>query len=303
MTMPAVLVLMGGPDAEREVSLNSGARVAQALRQSGAFTVVERTIDRLTAIELAALPGDVIVPVLHGPWGEGGPLQELLEADGRPFVGSSSRAARLAMDKAATKTIAARIGVPTPRSRLLRQGDEVDLVPPLVLKPSDDGSSVDLFICRTPEEVRDGLATAFTRRTTMLAEEFIAGREITIGWINGDVLPIIEIVPAEGTYDYQAKYHRNDTRYELDPHLPSNAADSARLATKAICMALGCRHLARADFMVDARGAWLLEVNTMPGMTDHSLIPKAAAHAGTPFPQLCRNLVEMALATAARPVG
>lgn len=300
MSRRSVLVLKGGPDAEREVSLRSGARVAQALRDDGTFEVHELTIDAPTADELAAMPGDAVFPVLHGPWGEGGPLQELLEASGRPFVGCGSAAARIAMDKAATKTVAARAGVPTPRARVLRPGDELDLEPPVVIKPSNDGSSVDLFVCRDRESVGRALATAFTRRDLMLAEEFITGREITVGWIDGRALPIVEIVPAEGLYDYDAKYVRKDTRYVLAPELPPGVAERVQSATESVCRALGCRHLARVDFMIDARGPWMLEVNTMPGMTDTSLVPKAAAHAGLPFPALCRSLVELALRDGSR---
>jgi len=296
MSRTSVLVLMGGPDAEREVSLRSGGRVAQALRDDGTFDVIEQVIDAPTAVELARLPGDVVFPVLHGPWGEGGPLQELLEAAGRPFVGCGSKAARIAMDKAATKTMAARAGVPTPRSRVLRRGDELDLEPPVVIKPSNDGSSVDLFVCNDRDDVDRALATAFSRRELMLAEEFIRGREITVGWLHGSALPIVEIVPAEGLYDYEAKYVRKDTRYVLDPELPAGVAERAQAATVEVCRALGCRHISRVDVMVDDRGPWMLEVNTMPGMTDTSLVPKAAAHAGMPFPLLCRRLVEYGLA-------
>jgi len=295
MSRTSVLVLKGGPDAEREVSLRSGGRVAQALRDDGTFDVIELAIDAPGADALAQLQGDVVFPVLHGPWGEGGPLQELLEAAGRPFVGCGSAAARIAMDKAATKTIAARAGVPTPRARVLRRGDELDLEPPVVIKPSNDGSSVDLFVCKDRAEVDRALATAFSRRELMLAEEFITGREITVGWLNGRALPIVEIVPADGLYDYEAKYVRKDTRYVLDPELPAGVAERAQAATVGICRALGCRHISRVDFMVDDRGPWMLEVNTMPGMTDTSLVPKAAAHAGLPFPALCRTLVECAL--------
>ncbi|RLS50597.1 MAG: D-alanine--D-alanine ligase, partial [Planctomycetota bacterium] len=225
MSRTSVLVLKGGPDAEREVSLRSGGRVAQALRDDGTFDVIELAIDAPTADELAQLQGDVVFPVLHGPWGEGGPLQELLEAAGRPFVGCGLNAARIAMDKAATKTIAARAGVPTPRARVLRRGDELDLEPPVVIKPSNDGSSVDLFVCKDRAELDRALATAFTRRELMLAEEFITGREITVGWLNGRALPIVEIVPADGLYDYEAKYVRKDTRYVLDPELPAGVAE------------------------------------------------------------------------------
>jgi D-alanine-D-alanine ligase len=200
------------------------------------------------------------------------------------------------MDKAATKTMAARAGVPTPRSRVLRRGDELDLEPPVVIKPSNDGSSVDLFVCNDRDDVDRALATAFSRRELMLAEEFIRGREITVGWLHGSALPIVEIVPAEGLYDYEAKYVRKDTRYVLDPELPAGVAERAQAATVEVCRAGGCRHISRVDFMVDDRGPWMLEVNTMPGMTDTSLVPKAAAHAGMPFPLLCRRLVEYGLA-------
>lgn len=307
--LPSVLVLMGGPDAEREVSLRSGAMVADALRRAG-LEVFEQVIDRPTLDELRAMPGEVIFPVLHGPFGEGGPLQDLLEADARPYVGSRPRAARLAMDKLATKTLARRLGLPTPPSRELRRGDACDLEPPVVIKPIDDGSTVDVFIARTRPEVDRALAALFERRERVMAERYIEGREITVGWLLGRVLPIIEIVPAEGFYDYDAKYVRNDTEYVLEPEraeswachrakrppLPEKAAALARHATTELVQGLGARHVARVDFMVDADGPWLLEINTMPGFTDHSLVPKAAAHAGISFPEVCRSMV-----LAARP--
>jgi len=311
-----VLVLKGGPDAEREVSLKSGAMVAQALRQAG-LAVNETAIDRPDGAAIAAMEGDVVFPVLHGPWGEGGPLQDLLEADGRPYVGSRPRAARLAMDKLATKTIARRIGVPTPPSRELRRGDPCDLAPPLVLKPIDDGSTVDVVICRTESQIRDGLASLLDRpsnpRERIMAERFVQGREITVGWALDRALPVIEIVPAEGFYDYDAKYLRDDTEYVLDPHRPESwrstrsrrtplAAPIIEQATAhalRLCEAIGTRDVARVDFMVDEHGPWLLEINTMPGFTDHSLVPKAAAHAGMAFPDFCRSIVERAMSRRA----
>ncbi len=308
-----VLVLKGGPDAEREVSLKSGGMVAQALRRAG-LEVVESTVDRPDGAAIATLEGDVIFPVLHGPWGEGGPLQDLLEADGRPYVGCRPRAARMAMDKLATKTLARRIGVPTPPARELRRGDSCDLAPPLVLKPVDDGSTVDVVIARTDSEVRAGMAALLERRDRprerVMAERLIEGREITVGWVLDRVLPVIEIVPAEGFYDYDAKYLRDDTEYVLDPQLPASWASTrsrrtplpatvverAQALSIELIQALGARDLARVDFMVDDDGPWLLEINTMPGFTDHSLVPKAAAHAGIPFHELCRSLVERAFA-------
>ena len=309
---PRVLVLMGGPDAERPVSLKSGAMVADALRRSG-LRVEECTIDRPTAAEIHALPGDVVFPVLHGPFGEGGPLQELLDADGRPYVGCRPRAARLAMDKLATKSLARRLGIPTPPSQELHSGQSCDIDPPLVIKPIDDGSTVDVFICRSRAEVDTAMSRIFAHRDRAMAERFIEGREITVGWILGSTLPVIEIVPADGFYDYDAKYIRNDTEYVLDPERPESwqrtrakrspldprFIELARHFTDELVVGIGARHVARVDFLIDADGPWLLEINTMPGFTDHSLVPKAAAHAGIDFPRLCRSLVEAALTTPA----
>jgi D-alanine-D-alanine ligase len=289
-----VLVLKGGPDAEREVSLRSGGMVAAALRRAGA-EVHEQAIDRPGLSDIRAMPGEVVFPVLHGPWGEGGVLQELLEQDGRPYIGCAPAAARLAMDKPASKRAVAEVGVPTPDSQVLRAGDRLTLSPPLVLKPCDDGSSVDLRVCGTVEDAERARAELHPRRPVLLAESFIAGREVTIGLLEDRELPLIEVRPKCGLYDYEAKYNRDDTEYRLDPELPAGVADAIRRWSRAAWKRLGLRDVARMDFMLDARGAWFLEANTMPGFTDHSLVPKAAAHAGLPMERLVIKLVEGAL--------
>lgn len=295
---PRVVVLMGGPDAEREVSLMSGAEIAKALAATGRYEVVPQTILRIDAEGILALRPDVVFPIVHGPWGEGGPLQSELErierSSGVGFVGPRSRGASLAMNKVATKAVASGLGVRTPRARQLVRGEPIDLAPPLVIKPADDGSSVDLRICRSSEEVAAARAELEPRRTNLMAEEYIAGREMTVGIVNGKVLPIIEIVPKAAFYDYEAKYIRDDTGYRLDPELAPGAADEMREATRRVFEALGLRDVARADFMVDARGAWFLEINTAPGMTTHSLVPMASRHAGVDMPELCSRLVEAA---------
>jgi D-alanine-D-alanine ligase len=288
-----VLVLKGGPDAEREVSLRSGGMVAAALRRAGA-EVHEQTIDRPGLAEIRAMPGDVVFPVLHGPWGEGGVLQELLEQDGRPYVGCAPAAARLAMDKPASKRAVSEVGVPTPDSQVLRAGDRLTLSPPLVLKPCDDGSSVDLRVCGTVADAEIARTELHPRRPVLLAESFIAGRELTIGLLEDRELPLIEVRPKCGLYDYEAKYNRDDTEYRLDPELPAGVGDSIRRWARAAWNRLGLRDVARMDFMLDARGAWFLEANTMPGFTDHSLVPKAAMHAGIPMERLVITLAERA---------
>jgi D-alanine-D-alanine ligase len=305
--MKTVLVLGGGPDAEREVSLNSAAGVAEALRATGRWAVAARTIERVTLPELRALQGDVIFPVLHGAFGEGGPLQDLLEQDGRPYIGCRPRAARLAMDKLASKLAAARAGIPTAESCALNVKDDAPpIAAPLVVKPVHDGSSVGLHICkdaslwpRILQTVRDDVRAKPGR--VYMIERFIAGKELTVGLLDGRPLPIIHIQPAEGPYDYEAKYTRDDTRYHLDPVLPAGMDGTIKRYAQSLFEALGCRHVARVDFILDPSGSpWLLEINTMPGFTSHSLVPKAAAHAGIPMPELCSRLVEMALRDAGR---
>jgi D-alanine-D-alanine ligase len=297
-----VLVLGGGPDAEREVSLASARGVAEGLRASGRYEVAERTIDRVTAEQLKSMPGGVIFPVLHGSYGEGGPLQDLLERDGRSYVGCGGRAARAAMDKMGTKLCAAKVGVPTPEACIVNLKDDACPLPfPVAVKPVHDGSSVGLHICRGPEawsaiveEMIEDVRAHPTR--VYMVERFIAGRELTVGLIDGRALPAIHIMPAEGPYDYDAKYVREDTKYLLDPELPPGVDDRIKAQSAAVCQALGVRHLARADFMLDQGGtAWLLEVNTMPGFTSHSLVPKAAKHAGIEMPELCATLVDLAV--------
>lgn len=300
---PTVVVLGGGPDAEREVSLASAAAVASALESAG-HGVESLTIDRVSAEDVRAMPGEVIFPVLHGSWGEGGPLQGVLEASGRAFVGSGSRAARLSMDKLATKLEAARLGIATAGSAVLNPADPVCPLPvPVVVKPVHEGSSVGLMICRSDEDwgrAHERVCSGEFGGRVFMVEQMVAGRELTVGLLAGDdgglvSLPIVEIVPASGVYDYEAKYERGDTRYVVEPELPEGAAELLSSASLGLAGRLGVRHLCRVDFILDARGACqLLELNTMPGFTASSLLPKAAGRAGVDLPGLVSRLVRRA---------
>jgi len=302
----SVLVLAGGPDAERSVSLDSARCVAEALRDCGEFRVEACTIDVPTPNELRALPGEVIFPALHGPFGEGGPMQDLLEADGRPYVGSGPLAARQAMDKMATKLAAARIGVTTPEAAVLNIADDRPPLPcPFVVKPVHEGSSVGVYLVHTEAQWPIALDAmrADSRKhpdRVFMVERLIAGRELTVGLLDTgaglEAMPVTEIRPAEGFYDFEAKYDRDDTAYTVDPELPPGVAESARRDALAVARTLGVRDLARADFLLDHAGrAWFLEINTMPGFTGHSLLPMAAATRGFDLPRLCGHLVSLAL--------
>lgn len=303
-TIPSVLVLGGGPDAEREVSLRSSKGVADALASRG-VSVHYQIIDRVTGPELGCMPGEVIFPVLHGGFGEGGPLQEILTLDSRPFVGCTADAARLAMDKMATKLLACTLGIPTAPACVLNPADtglHAPMQPPVVLKPIHDGSSVGLHICPTAQRLAEGYALvrqdqmAQPARLYMIERMIEGARELTVPILDGKALAPIEIIPADGVYDYNAKYLRGDTQYKVDPLLPEDVSTRIQSHAASLFQAMGCRHLARIDFMLAPNGvAYLLEVNTMPGFTGTSLLPKSAAHSGIDYASLCIRLVELAV--------
>lgn len=308
--MIGVLVLGGGPDAERQVSLASAASIAAALRASGRYEVHERTIDRIGLLELRDMPGDVIFPALHGPFGEGGPLQEIMEQDGRPFVGCRAPAARAAMDKIQTKMIAATLGVTTAEAAVFNPADaSCPIALPVVVKPVHDGSSVGLHVCRDQEDWRAarlvvGQDIAARPGRAYMVERYLRGKELTVGLLDNRTLPIIHIQPADGLYDYEAKYHRDDTRYDVNPALTPGVEDQLQRHAEALAQRMGIRHLARVDFMLDRDDrTWLLEVNTMPGFTDHSLVPKAAKAMGLDMPALCGRLIDLALRDAGMPAA
>lgn len=298
-----VLVLGGGPDAEREVSLLSSRGVADALVAGGTYDVNVVVIERPGAGDLAAMRGDVVFPVLHGPFGEGGGMQDLLAVGGRPFVGCGPHAARTAMDKVASKLAAASLGVRTAPAHVLNEGDIACPLPlPVVVKPVHEGSSVGVHICRDQAQwalAREAVSRERgqgVRKAYMVEAGVLGGSEITVGVLDGKALPIIRIVPNVEFYDYEAKYNRDDTRYDVNPELPGGVAAEVQAAAESLARAIGVRHLCRVDFLLDREGRpWFLEVNTMPGFTSHSLLPMAAKAAGLDFPALAERLVGMAL--------
>ncbi len=293
MTSRTVAILMGGPDSEREVSIRSGNAIVNALSLSSFFDVQSCLIDQISLEELRCLNADVIFPALHGPYGEGGPLQECLEESGIPFVGSTSNSASVAMDKHLSKNVAKKHGVPTPKWECINVPSERTLDFPFVVKPIDEGSSVGLAICTTEDEANTAM-NSFLCGKPYLAEQFVNGHEITISILDGTPLSIIEIIPPQdiGTYDFEAKYQRNDTRYVLNPELPKHNCIQHALT---MYDALGLRDLARIDFIVGEDEEWFLEANTMPGFTESSLFPMAAADRGISMTSLCEKIIHLAL--------
>lgn len=297
-----IMVLAGGPDREREVSLMSGSTVTNALALAG-HDVRQRDISPsdLSALdEFAKWGAQLMFPMLHGSWGEGGGLQRILDERGIAYVGCRADAASLCMDKHKAKLVLVEKNLPTPPFELIKRGQRRTLAPPLVVKALREGSSIDLSICRNAEEVRRARSRLHSRHEELLLEKFIAGKEITVGVLDpcgqAITLPPIHIIPATEYYDFQAKYTRDDTQYRFDIAMPKAALDRIKEVSQATAAALGCRHMCRVDVIADdENNPWVLEVNTIPGFTSHSLLPKAAAQAGIPIHELVDRLARMAL--------
>jgi len=302
-TVLNITLLAGGISAERDVSLQTGKQIAAALRRCG-HIVFESDIspDNLSALDHK--PCDLVFPALHGTFGEDGRLQAILEKRNIPFVGSDSAASSLAMDKVAVKKLLVSHGVPTPPWQMVARSEFTsDWTPaaavslPCVIKPNADGSSVACRICRTLADAREHLAATLGQYGQMLVERCIDGPELTVGIIDGKTLPIIQIQPSTEFYDYQAKYIREDTQYLFDIAAPQSVLRDVSHAALQTYRWVGARHLARVDIMLDktSQEPMVLEINTMPGFTTHSLVPKAAAHAGISFDALCDRLARLAL--------
>lgn len=296
-------VLMGGHSAEREISLKSGAAVLAALRRLGVDAhAFDPAKQGLAALAQAGF--DRVFVILHGRGGEDGSLQGALELLGIPYTGSGVLASALGMDKWRSKLIWQAAGLPVPDFRLLREDSDFAAVEqalglPLFVKPSREGSSVGVSKVKHPGELRSAYAAAARHDSLVLAERFLGGGEYTVAILGEGAalraLPVIRIVPATEFYDYEAKYFRTDTRYLLPAGL--EAAQEAHMQALA-CEAyrvLGCRGWARVDVLLDETGKpHVLEINTAPGMTDHSLMPMAARAAGIDFDELCLRILSQA---------
>jgi len=287
-----VAVLMGGPSAEREVSLASGRAVSEGLRRSG-YDVSE--VDPAgRSLDLPAGTEAVFI-ALHGEFGEDGVVQALLNQRGIPYTGAGAEASRKAFDKVVSKEILDRAGIPTAPYEVLRQGGRRTLALPVVTKPARQGSTIGLRRVLREEDWEDALAEAFSYDEEVVVEEYIAGRELTVGILGDQVLPSIEIVAPDSWYDYEAKYTSGACRY-LAP-APVEDAVSRRLAELAMgtYRALDCRGFGRVDYRVANDGAvYVLEINTIPGFTQTSLLPKAAAALGIGFDELCDRIMNLA---------
>jgi D-alanine-D-alanine ligase len=297
MNFGKVAVLLGGKSAEREVSLKSGSMVLAALKKKGvdahAFDPAEKSIEALQKEKF----GRAFI-ALHGRFGEDGTMQGILEWLGIPYTGSGVLASALAMDKVRTKRIWSAEGLPTAPYAVLTREMNLKVVArklgiPLFVKPASEGSSVGMSKVKRVGDLDEAFTLAVNYDPVVIAEKFIDGPELTVAILGEQALPVIRIETPREFYDYEAKYVANDTRYLI----PAGLTEKKEQELRALCLeafrALGCRGWGRVDLMLDRRGRpYLLEINTSPGMTDHSLVPMAARAVGLSYEDLCLKILE-----------
>jgi len=294
-----VAVMMGGRSAERAVSLKSGEGVLAALKKKGvdahAFDPNERRLDALIKERF-----DRVFIALHGRYGEDGTVQGALELIGVPYTGSGVLGSALAMDKWRTKLVWQGSGIPTPHCELLTRESDMHAVAtrlglPLMVKPANEGSSIGMTKVKNTRDLPEAYALAANYDPVVIAEAFVDGVELTVGVLGDMPLPLIELETPREFYDYEAKYSAGDTRYIIPSGLPPDAERIIQDEALRAFRTLSCSGWGRVDLMLDRTGKpYFLEVNTSPGMTDHSLVPMAARHAGLSFEDLCLRILELA---------
>jgi len=297
-------VVMGGTSSEREVSLKTGNGVADALESAGyivkRFVLDEDTIDALDGEEV-----DVVFIAMHGRFGEGGELCRLLEERGIPYTGTGPEGARIAMDKVLTKKAFEAFGIPTPDFIVLDKGvgsEEADWFIkrhlggyPVVIKPAREGSSIGVSIVEMRGGLGDALEEAFRYDNKVLVEEYIKGRELTCGILDGRALPLVEMRPSRLFFDYRAKYQDPGTLFIVNPRLEPRLYRLCQEVALCANIAVGARDFSRVDIILSDRRPYVLEVNTIPGLTARSLLPRAAASIGVDYQTLCVRMLDMAL--------
>jgi D-alanine-D-alanine ligase len=294
-----VAVLMGGPSAEREISLLSGTGVLAALREKGVDAhAFDPSVHSL--FDLPREKFDRVFIALHGRFGEDGTVQGVLETMKIPYTGSGVMGSALAMDKWRTKLVWMSSGIPTPKYRLLTpQSDWVKVIDelklPLIVKPAREGSSIGITKVMTANELPAAFQLAYKLDSLVIAEEFIEGQELTASIVNGESLPLIRIEAPEGKYDYQNKYFTNDTKYHCPAGVRPELEDEIRAVALKAFRVLGCDGWGRADLILTRDGRYgFLEMNTSPGMTGHSLVPIAGRAIGLSYPDLCVRILDAA---------
>ena len=293
-------VLLGGNSAEREVSLASGKAISAACKELG-HDVLDLDLEfdmKLLVPDLLTV--DLVFNGLHGGDGENGVIPGFLQSLGVKYTGSKTEASAICMDKRISKALVHRKDLLTPNWVSLANNDLLpsvgDMVFPVVIKPNDQGSTIGLTVVKDESELDNAIELARQFANVVLIEEFIVGKEITVTVIGDKAYPIVEIVPSHGLYDYECKYNKGMTEYFCPANIDKDLAKAIQESALKIHKLLGCRHYSRVDFRLDKNGkAWFLELNTLPGMTETSLVPKSAKASGLSFPELIQTIINEAL--------
>jgi len=291
-------VLYGGRSAEREISLLSGRAVLKALKKLK-FNATGIDAGPDLPFKLKSKKIDFVYNVLHGPWGEDGTVQGMLDVMGIPYSGCGVLASALAMDKAFSKKIFEASGIPTPSWQTAYRGGKPPRISrfPAVVKPAAQGSAIGVSIAGNRAELASALKKAFRLGDSVVVEDYVAGTELTVGVLGGRALPAVEIVPDNKFYDFEAKYKKGKSRHIIPPRLPAAVVKNAQELAVRTFNALGCRAVSRVDIIIDKKGLpWVLEVNTIPGMTETSLLPDEARAAGLSFGGLILEIIRYSLA-------
>jgi D-alanine-D-alanine ligase len=292
-----VAVLLGGLSSEREISERSGRAVVRALRSLG-YRVSPVRVGRDLARRLGRLKPDVAFNALHGRYGEDGCVQGLLETVALPYTGAGVLASALAMDKVLSKTVWRAAGLPTPPWTVVRRGERRESTRstglPLVVKPNGEGSSVGVSIVRRRAGLETAIRAAMRFDATVLIERYVPGREVTVGILDGRALGALEVVAKGEFHSYQVKYTAGREEFYMPARLPAATLRRIEALAEAAHEALGVGAYSRVDLRVDGRRAYLIELNTLPGLTDLSYLPRIAAHAGLAFPVLCERILDRA---------
>jgi len=293
--MKKVAVLFGGNSSEKEVSLHTGLAVIEAIKDQHHVEAINID-DNYTSLHKKLLDIDVVFIALHGGYGEDGRLQKYFERHNIKYTGSSYKASQIAMDKNRTKLIAKKNKIPILNWVILKNSNNYNLDNlkfPLIIKPNDGGSTIGLYYCKNLNDFKINIQKSFTESKILMVEEYIKAREISVPILDGQVLPIIEIYPKGFLYDYDSKYKSHGSSYEVPAQIKDSI--SRKLANDALLIynKIGCRHYARVDFLLSDDNYYLLEINTLPGLTSTSLLPKSALKIGLSYKNLINKIIEL----------
>ena len=299
-----ITILYGGTSTEHKISIQTGLAIAETIKDRYNLDMINLDGKIYNAPHLL-LDTDLVINALHGGDGENGSIQSFLDLHHIPYTGSGAKACKIAMDKNITKLIAKSVGIPTPNWVLLKRNinngmqlqdnDSPKFSYPYVVKPADEGSTFGLTIVNEESELNDAISLAAEFSDEILIEEFIPGKELTVSILGNKPLPIIEIIPSHKLYDYDCKYTEGMSEYVVPADLSDSIERSLSEDALKIYKTIGCRHYARADFRLNDEGQhYLLEINTLPGMTSTSLLPKAAKAVGLEFPELIDTIIKIA---------